>query len=388
MLNSIWKLIAIPLGYIMRWCYLLVNDVLGLPLPYVWAMFLFAVVTTILLFPLSLRQQRSSAKMAAIQPLIQDIQKKFAKDKNRQQEEIQKLQQDLGYNPMSGCLPMFIQFPIMFGLVEVIYAPLTYMLQIPGDLIAGLKSIVEKLGVDPASRYIETSIIEKVKTNFDAFKDVAVVNLDYLTTIKDLNLSIGSINLWETPSFSNPSLLWLMPAFSIITMLISMLFSNKTSGATQSGNPGMGKVMMISMAVMFGIFSFKFPAGFSLYWGMRNIINIGQSAILRKIVDPDKIKAQIIAEYNEKKKKNKKKTTVKLVDEKTGEKVEKEMSATEIEKLRLQKAREIDERRYSEDDSLQTEEAPMNKKFDEEDKKTIDSKPQNSPKSKSKKKKK
>ena len=364
----------------MHWCYLLVNDILGLPMPYVFAMFLFALVTTIVFFPLALRQQRSSAKMSAIQPLMQDIQKKFAKDKQRQQAELQKLNEEMGYNPLSGCLPMLIQFPLMFGLVEVIYAPLTYMLRIPGELVEALKKIVVGLGIDAKSRYIETNIIEYIKTKPELFKHLA--SDPAIGTIRELNLSIGSVNLWETPNFREPSWLWLMPVFSIITMLVSMFLSNRASGMSKSGNPGTGKVMMIAMSAMFGIFSFMYPAGFSLYWGMRNIISIGQSAILRKIVDPDKVKEQVMAEYNEKKKgKAKKKSTISITDAKTGEKIEKEISSGELAKLRLQRAREIDEERYSvsitvhetEHDTaeIDTEKFDETGMFDEEDKKNL-----------------
>ena len=76
-----FKWLAIPLGYLMNWCYLLADSVLKLPLAYVFAMLFFAIVTKILQFPLAINQQKSSAKMAAIQPLMQDIQKRFAKDK-------------------------------------------------------------------------------------------------------------------------------------------------------------------------------------------------------------------------------------------------------------------------------------------------------------------
>ena len=71
--------------------------------------------------------------------------------------------------------------------------------------------------------------------------------------------------------------------------------------------------------------------------------------LLRKMINPDKYKAEVLEKYEESKKKRKKKTTatVKLKDAATGEVVEKELSLGELEKLRLQKARELDEERYN-----------------------------------------
>ena len=68
------------------------------------------------MFPMTLKQQKSSVKMALIKPKLDNIQKKYANNKEKLNEEMMKLYQDEGYNPMSGCLPLFIQFPILFGL--------------------------------------------------------------------------------------------------------------------------------------------------------------------------------------------------------------------------------------------------------------------------------
>ena len=126
--SSIWGIIAIPLGFIMRYCYILFADVLKFPLAYVFALLLFTIITRAILFPLSLKQQRSTAIMGLYQPLIDEINKKYEKDPQKKQEEMAKLQQEYGFSPTAGCLPLLIQFPILFGLIEVIYKPLTYMI--------------------------------------------------------------------------------------------------------------------------------------------------------------------------------------------------------------------------------------------------------------------
>lgn len=350
MFQALWDLIAIPLGYIMRWCYIFVNDILHLPVSYVFALFLFALITKIILFPLAVKQQKSTAKMAAFQPMIADIQKTYAKDKNRQQQELMKLQEEMGYNPMAGCLPLLIQFPIIFGLVEVIYKPLTYMLRIPSELVTLLTEKTYAItGLEQNAttlRMIETNIIEQVKTNASAFSDLFSQYPDAMGQIRDLNMSIGSINLWEQPTFGF-NLMLLIPLFSVVTMFLSTMFATKASGQNQVGGPNM-KVMNVTMSLMFAVFSFMYPAGFSLYWGFQNIIIIFQSMLLRKMIDPDKYKEEAMRQMEENKKRKKKKSqrTVKVLDEATGEVVEKNLTLSELDKLRLQRAREIDEERY------------------------------------------
>lgn len=68
MLNKLWDIVAIPLGFIMRLCYQLTNEILHLPIAYVFALFLFTLIVRALMFPLSLKQTRSTAKMSAFKP--------------------------------------------------------------------------------------------------------------------------------------------------------------------------------------------------------------------------------------------------------------------------------------------------------------------------------
>ena len=344
--SSIWGIIAIPLGYIMEWCYKLVQN---LPLAYVWALLLFTIVTKIILFPLAIWQQKGTAKMSAIQPLMMDIQKTYAKDQQRQQQEMAKLQEEMGYNPLSGCLPLYVQFPILFGLVEVIYKPLTYMLRLPSALITLLTDRTTQLmaGTTVNARLIETSIIEQIKNNWGAFSDIVTQYPNEMATLKNFDMSIGSINLWQKPTLSF-SLMLLIPLFSIVTMLLSTLISQKTAG-TATQQTGSMKGMMIAMSAMFAIFSFTYPAGFSLYWGFQNIVLIFQSLILRKMINPEKYKEEAAAKLEAARKAKKKNAvkTVKVKDEQTGAVQEKNLSNAELDKLRLQKAREQDDARYN-----------------------------------------
>jgi len=366
--NFIGRIFATPLGFIMQWCYLLVNDLLKLPVSYVFALFAFTLITKLLLFPLSLKQQRSSAAMQAYQPLINEVNQKYADNPKKRQEEMAKLQSEYGYNPMSGCLPMLIQFPIIFGLIEVVYKPLTYMLRIPGEVMTlfgeTAKKIIEQAGGSVNERYIETSIIELVKKSTAQFTSLAapagVTEAElagYVSKIDGLNLTIGHLNLWEIPKLEWSAML-IIPIFSIVTIVLSSFISQWAARGRAEKNNQM-QITNISMVllstVMFGVMSFTLPAAFGLYWGFSNIVVIVQALILRKIVNADTIKKQSEEKIAEKRRQQKEVKTVKVKD-KAGNLTKKEMSADEMARYRLQRARELDDEKYASPAALDDEE--------------------------------
>ena len=354
--SGFWGIVAIPLGWIMKYCYIFVNDILHLPLSYVFALFLFAFITKAIMFPLSLKQQRSTAKLSAFQPMVEEINRTYAKDPNKRNEETQKLYEEVGYNPLSGCLPMLIQFPIIFGLVEVIYKPLTYMLRIPADVVTAMSDIIKAVNPDINVRNIETSIIAAVKDTPAMFDSLRATAGEYIDTLANLDMSIGSLALWQVPweqlKLGFSIVLILIPLFSVGTMLLSSLITLKTSGQSNSAGAGAGRSMMVVSSLLFGTFSFTYPAAFSLYWGFQSLIAILQAYVLRAICDPEELRRQAVEEMQEKRrarKASRKTTSTIRIKEASGEVVEKTVSVTELNKLRLQKARELDEQRYGEE---------------------------------------
>ncbi len=83
------------------------------------AIILFTLLARICLLPLSLKQTKSTVKMSAIQPELKKLQEKYKNDPQRQQSELSKLYKDNNISPLSGCLPMLIQFPIIIALFYV-----------------------------------------------------------------------------------------------------------------------------------------------------------------------------------------------------------------------------------------------------------------------------
>ena len=100
-------------------CYALVQNV-G------WAIIIFTLIMRAAMFPINLKQQKNTAVSQLYMPRVREIQTKYKNNQQKQQEEMMKLQKE-GYNPAGGCLPMVLTFVILFGVIDVVYKPMTHM---------------------------------------------------------------------------------------------------------------------------------------------------------------------------------------------------------------------------------------------------------------------
>ena len=338
-------ILGVPLGYVMEWIYKLIPN-------YGWDIILFTLLINIVKTPLQLNQQKNTVRMSAFQPMIADIQKKYKDKPEKQNEEIMKLQQDFGYNPMSGCAPMLINFLVMFGVIEVVYRPLQRIFHIGADAINAAGSAMEALGISFTQVTRDTNIIEQVLAGESSV--TSVFTADQLSTITEFgnHMDFFGIDLTRVPQYSlaaeNLPLL-ILPVLAIVTMFLSTHISMKASGQEMQGSM---KLTMYMMPLMYVFFCFTVPSAFSLYYVVSNILMTVQSLLMKKIYDPEKMKAEVAAEMAARKKEQKrgvKSTTIKVTDEKTGEVVEKNISASEMNKRRLEYARKLDEERYKDE---------------------------------------
>ena len=334
--------LAIIFGPIMEWIYRFIPN-------YGWALIVFTLLVNLVLLPLRIKQQKSTARMSAFQPKMQEIQKKYAKDKNRQQEELMKFQQEYGFSMTAGCMPMALNFLFIFGIIEVVYRPLQYILGVSQDVIAQMVEIANStLGESLiATDYrVQSTLINLVKSNGEAFSSVLG---DKLADVQNFQMMFFGIDLGQTPLSSWPSIAIIIPILSVVTMIIVQVITMKMSGQEMSGSM---KALPWIMSIMFGYIAFTIPTGFSLYYTVSNIASFIQSLIAKRIYDPEKVKAQVEAEIEAKRAEKKKKKQVKIKSE-SGETVMKEVSEAELARIRLARARAIDEERYKDDEPAQ-----------------------------------
>lgn len=298
-----------PLGWIMRFIYEFIQN-------YGFTLIIFTVLVRMLMFPLSVKQQKSSAKMQLFQPKIQKLQKQYKNDKQRLQEETMKLYEQEGYNPMSSCLPLLINMIVLFGMIDVVYKPLKHLLGVSTDLINQATDLLKEAGYN-ATSMAELDIMNIIQGNQISQRGIevsadmfnSIFSADLIAQIQDFNFSFLGLNLGITPDFGwNVTII--IPLLSGITSLatsLMTLYNQKKTGMQQQQGMGMMKGMMIIMPIFSTWIAFSFPIGLGLYWTVGNICMIITNAILYRVYSPEKVKAMVEKEMAERKKKPKSK---------------------------------------------------------------------------------
>ena len=101
--------LAMILGPLMRMLYQMIPN-------FAVTMIVFTVIIKLLMLPLMIKQQKSMAKMSVFTPMVNEIQQKYKNNQEKMQEEMVKLQQEYGYSPTAGCLPMLVNMLVLFGI--------------------------------------------------------------------------------------------------------------------------------------------------------------------------------------------------------------------------------------------------------------------------------
>lgn len=226
---------------------------------FILAIAVFTILIRLLTLPLNLRQQRSSMRMQEMQPQIKAIQQKHRDNPQKMQEEFQKI----GYNPaetLTGCLPLLIQMPVLFGLFQV------------------LRTV---LGATPQSLF---DLTQRVYSWVD------------LTSLLPIHSTFLGVNLGQ------PDPTFILPILVFVTMFVQQKFLSPTAnkpdesknkskkGAPEKEDPtqAMTRSMQYTMPIMFGFFSLQFQAGLSIYFVLSNIIGIFQGVYMRREIDKEK----------------------------------------------------------------------------------------------------
>ncbi|HAN44161.1 MAG TPA: hypothetical protein DCP97_02090, partial [Ruminococcaceae bacterium] len=265
--------------------------------------------------------------------------------------------QQEGYNPMSGCLPVLIQFPILFGLIDVIYRPLNHIVRLNKDMVNSLKEIALKVATETNPSYFnsfskEINIIEAVKNHSQAFIENGI-SADIVNKINSFDMSFLGMNLGQVPKWEF-SLLVLIPILSGVT---SFIFSVVSMNANPSNDSAAGatKTMMFVMPLFSVWIAFTVPAGVGLYWILGNVFGLIQSVILNKMINPREYAErarQELAEAKERERQNKIEAKRKIKDGEVKPEdavAAKALSPKEIARIKLAAARKRDAEKYGEE---------------------------------------
>lgn len=327
---NIFGFLAVILGPLMKLLYGVIPN-------FAITMIVFTVLINLVLLPLDIKQQKSMAKMSVFQPMMTEIQEKYKNNQEKQSEELMRLQQEYGYNPMAGCMPMLLNMLVLFGIIEVVYRPVQYILGIPADAI---KAACGALGISTANTVtMQTSLIQAIQAGATGDTGLSAAQLE---SLKNFNTVWLGMDMCDIPGFT-PSLLMIFPVIAAVTMFLSYFITQKLSGTGSQMQGGM-KITMWVMNLFFVYYCFSAPVGFSLYYGTSNICRLLKSFLTYTIYSPEKFKAEYEAELAAKKAAKKQKSVVRV---KEGEDVvEKEVNANELARMRLEYARKLDAAKY------------------------------------------
>lgn len=282
--------ISYPLGLILGLCYRLTGN-------YALSLLLFTIITRIFLIPLAVKQQRSSAEMVRMRPKIEKLQKKYAKDRVKLNEETMKLYQEENYSPWGGCLPMLIQLPIIYGLFNVVYKPLVYIMGLSVSQVNSVCSALRSVMQAEYSAANSGKILNFNDPRIEIFAAKAMNgNMDKLAflhkNILPINFHFLGIDLSANPQLAI-SALALIPILCYLTQVLSSWLGMKMNKAMQ-GQPGAAmtsNTMVFLFPLMTAWISTTLPAAVGFYWICTNLFMAAQVYVLNKIYSPEKLVA-------------------------------------------------------------------------------------------------
>lgn len=284
-------LIDIP-GMLLRGCNAITHN-------YVLALFLFAVVVELLMLPLSIKQQKNQIRQAKLRPKEEAIRSKYKgrDDKATQQKiqnEIMEMYQRENFNPMQGCLPLLIQFPIILALYQVVINPLRYICRLSTETITAVTDLIKTLPgyTDFVARGNETinqlGVIREVGLEKFASIEGFAEKITSLDDLPNFSFFGGAIDLAQTPSFTAFNWLLLIP---VLTFLISFFstritrrFTYQPTTANDQQAGCSNAIMDVSMPLLSVYITFIVPGAIGVYWMFKNIVTMLKQIIIAKVM--------------------------------------------------------------------------------------------------------
>ena len=284
---SIFNFFGSVLGYLLWFLYTVFKN-------YGIAIILFTIIVKALMFPFSIKSQKSMAAQSRLASKQQELQKKYAKDQMKYNEELQKLYEKEGVNPGGGCLTTLLPFPIMLGIYYSVIYPLSNTLHIAKDTISQATEFVSKIpGIASTNQYVELEIVK----NFDALKDhLTMFSADDVQKIEFFGKGFKcfGLDLLASPNTNSfASMLWIIPVLALVTYWGQSFVMQKLQPTQQQGaGQGCMKVMMYGMPLLSAYWAYIMPAAVGFYWIISALVGFAQTLITHKYFSPEQVSAK------------------------------------------------------------------------------------------------
>ena len=313
------------IGDILRWTLDLIYSLVG---NYGWAVLIFTLLIRLVLMPLDIKSRKSMRAMQNVQPKIDELNKKYANDKDKLNQKMADLYKKEKINPLSGCLPMLIQLPILFAMFAVMREvaneeTILMILDIKENILAGVADYQPKLqsllwikNVFQPDSFMSTVVPAFGSTLPEITKASGLVTMEMIEEAKAF-LQTAEYSTWalgygNAVAYSAPLLMWtisipkkfnglfILPILSAVSQFFTSKFMN---AGQQNANPQQSANTKF-MQWFFPLFSLwicaSSNAAFALYWVFINVFQIAQQFIIGKLIDRSENKKKLIEEASTK----------------------------------------------------------------------------------------
>ncbi len=298
---DIWQILMAPFSLLLRFLCLVFNS-------YGAALILFTLIVKVILFPLSIKGKRSMIKSSILSGQVQEIQRRCGNDKERANQEIQKLYSESGTSMFGGCGWSFLPLLILMPLYAIIRRPFKYLMMLKEDATIAVAKVLGWADFTPIGTN-ELLLAPRLNAgNLDAAAAAAGATTTGLFGMFVINFNFFGIDLSRIPSlaFWNSELfksgdiwgaigLFLLPVISAVLSLVSYEVSMRTNrmSQNQSENQQQNNWMMKLMGPVMSLWiGYTLPAGMCIYWIANSAFGMIQEVIAGRMLKKDYEAAQ------------------------------------------------------------------------------------------------
>ena len=248
------------------------------------ALILFGLVVRLILFPVFLKGRKGMLSMSGLAEKQRVLQQKYARDREKYSRELQKLYEEEGVKPSSGCLWSFLPMPFLMILYAIIRQPLTYLMNMNQDHFNAVSNLLYGNVLDYKNQQLQMA--QDVFLNHDKI----VAAIPELAGMPQIDFTFLGVNLSETPHFlfwraedvGAAFGLWLIPVISALLGVVSMILTNKINAVVLHTQKTMDQSSMMTMVIM-PLFSlwicFTQPAALGVYWIANSLFAMLQEVV-------------------------------------------------------------------------------------------------------------
>ncbi len=269
-------------GWVLYGAYLLVHN-------YGLAILIFTIFTKLIFFPTTIKQQKSMAKNARLSGQMQAIREKYATNREKQNEEIQKLYEKEGVSPYSGCLSSLLPMFLLLGVFYAVAYPLTNTLHIDVAMVENARQALTAIPGLNLSTSAQYGGQVDILMYYNAFPSVQnCFSADMIEKIGEFSNSFNlcGLNLLVSPSNLGFSVYLIIPVLCFVSSVLSQVVMQKMNGTAQP-QQGCMKLMIYGLPLFSAYIAYTVPAAVGFYWICSTVISFIQSIIVHKYFGPD-----------------------------------------------------------------------------------------------------